>query len=398
MAASAAPLSKLLTGSFEGQGPATINSTKRTVSIGRERFFFDDPALLPLVVKVLQGRGVQFAMEEGRGGGGLVAFLQQVVVVSLPLVFMHNMIKKMDPNKGEEDGHNVRVLHKEGWSRGGRHGGRAGGGAGGRTFEEMMEAYPRESMLSIRQLVEYVQAPGAHSLPDGVIFAGSPGNGKTFVYKMVTDCLVNLYAGGKADRVGVCCTQANGSEFIYKYVGVGANRIKALYNAVRRKCREELKRKGFEVVIGIVCVDEIDSFTFQRAAHNHDTTHNSEQHHTLNMFLSLLDDPVDGDDNEDGKVKIFTIATTNLLEGVDSAVKRYGRFDEIAVLGDPSEGEREAILRNVGSWGEGEGGGGDLGDTVLKTKGFNRVEVARVARVRVDVEGEIRRISRRKLF
>ena len=296
-------------------------------------------------MKVLKDRGVQFRMQEGGGGGGFSSFIQQVVIVSLPLLFMHNMIKKMDPNKGEEDKHNVRVLHSEGRE----------GGEGRRSFEEMMEAYPRESMLSIRQLFEYVQAPTPRSLQglnNGVIFAGSPGNGKTFVNKLVTDCLVNLFSAGAAGRVGVCCAQANGSEFIYKYVGVGASRIKALYDAVRKKCKEELKRKGFDTVIGIVCVDEIDSFTFQRAAHNHDTTHNSEQHHTLNMFLSLLDDPVNGDDDDDGRVKIFTIATTNLLEGVDSAVKRYGRFDEIAVLGDPDDRERGAILRNVGSWGE----------------------------------------------
>jgi len=87
----------------------------------------------------------------------------------------------------------------------------------------------------------------------------------------------------------------------------------------------EMKSGGFKEMIGIVCIDEIDSFTFQRASHHQDTTHNSEQHHTLNMFLSLLDE---GDEDEDGdRIKIFTMATTNLLRVRRIEERRLERSD-----------------------------------------------------------------------
>jgi len=158
------------------------------------------------------------------GVGGAGGFLQQLALVALPLLFMHNMISKLDPSKGESDGHLMRCLHRE------------EGKQGGKPFDDVIKSYPKASMTSVKMIYDHITGRGTlglKGLNNGVIFSGTPGNGKSHVYHMLTSGLARHYVEEGVGDVGVVAVQANGSEFIYKYVGVGANRIKAMYDSVR---------------------------------------------------------------------------------------------------------------------------------------------------------------------
>jgi len=174
-----------------------------------------------------------------------------------------------------------------------------------------------EAKEELREVVEFLREPqkfiqlGAR-IPKGVLLVGPPGTGKTLLAKAVS---------GEA---GVPFFSISGSEFVEMFVGVGASRVRDLFDQARRHspC--------------IVFVDEIDAVGRQRGAGlggSHD-----EREQTLNQLLVEMD-------GFDTDTNIIIMAATNRPDILDPALLRPGRFDRRVVLDRPDVKGREAILR-----------------------------------------------------
>lgn len=147
----------------------------------------------------------------------------------------------------------------------------------------------------------------------GIILYGPPGTGKTLLAKAI------------AGEAGVPFFSAVGSDFVEKYVGVGASRVRELYKKARKSAP------------CIVFIDEVDAVAAQRGQDN-----NSEADQTINALLSELD----GFSASSG---IVTICATNRLDLLDNAFKRAGRFDLKLAVGLPDKKGREKILQIHGA-------------------------------------------------
>lgn len=174
-----------------------------------------------------------------------------------------------------------------------------------------------EAKEELKEVVEFLREPqkfiqlGAR-IPKGVLLVGPPGTGKTLIAKAVS---------GEA---GVPFFSISGSEFVEMFVGVGASRVRDLFDQAKRHspC--------------IVFVDEIDAVGRQRGAGlggSHD-----EREQTLNQLLVEMD-------GFDTDTNIIIMAATNRPDILDPALLRPGRFDRRVVLDRPDMRGREAILR-----------------------------------------------------
>ena len=183
------------------------------------------------------------------------------------------------------------------------------------TFEDV--AGVDESKEELKEVVEFLREPqkfialGAR-IPKGVLLVGPPGTGKTLLAKAVS---------GEA---GVPFFSISGSEFVEMFVGVGASRVRDLFDQAKRNspC--------------IVFVDEIDAVGRQRGAGlggSHD-----EREQTLNQMLVEMD-------GFDTDTNIIIMAATNRPDILDPALLRPGRFDRRVVLDRPDVRGREAILK-----------------------------------------------------
>jgi cell division protease FtsH len=183
------------------------------------------------------------------------------------------------------------------------------------TFEDVAGA--DESKEELREVVEFLREPqkfialGAR-IPKGVLLVGPPGTGKTLLAKAVS---------GEA---GVPFFSISGSEFVEMFVGVGASRVRDLFEQAKRHspC--------------IIFVDEIDAVGRQRGAGlggSHD-----EREQTLNQLLVEMD-------GFDTDTNIIIMAATNRPDILDPALMRPGRFDRRVVLDRPDMRGREAILK-----------------------------------------------------
>ncbi|GAB4475127.1 MAG: ATP-dependent zinc metalloprotease FtsH [Anaerolineales bacterium] len=183
------------------------------------------------------------------------------------------------------------------------------------TFQDV--AGVEEAKEELQEVVEFLREPekfislGAR-IPKGVLLVGPPGTGKTLLAKAVS---------GEA---GVPFFSISGSEFVEMFVGVGASRVRDLFDQAKRHspC--------------IVFVDEIDAVGRQRGAGlggSHD-----EREQTLNQMLVEMD-------GFDTDTNIIIVAATNRPDILDPALLRPGRFDRRVILDRPDMRGREAILK-----------------------------------------------------
>jgi len=207
------------------------------------------------------------------------------------------------------------------------------------TFQDV--AGVEEAKEELKEVVEFLREPekfislGAR-IPKGVLLVGPPGTGKTLLAKAVS---------GEA---GVPFFSISGSEFVEMFVGVGASRVRDLFDQAKRHspC--------------IVFVDEIDAVGRQRGAGlggSHD-----EREQTLNQMLVEMD-------GFDTDTNVIIMAATNRPDILDPALLRPGRFDRRVVLDRPDMRGREAILK-VHSKGKPLAPDVDLGVLARSTPGF----------------------------
>jgi cell division protease FtsH len=207
------------------------------------------------------------------------------------------------------------------------------------TFEDV--AGVEEAKEEVQELVSFLREPerfiqvGAR-IPKGVLMVGPPGTGKTLLARAI------------AGEAGVPFFHISGSEFVEMFVGVGASRVRDLFNKAKQHAP------------AIVFVDEIDAVGRQRGAGlggGHD-----EREQTLNQILVEMD----GFSNE---TNIIVIAATNRPDVLDPALLRPGRFDRKVIVDLPDVRGREAILR-IHMRGKPVARDVDLGDLARLTAGF----------------------------
>ena len=183
------------------------------------------------------------------------------------------------------------------------------------TFDDV--AGCDEAKEELKEVVEYLKSPDRFTklgakVPKGVLLLGSPGTGKTLLARA---------CAGEAD---VPFFSTSGSDFVEMFVGVGASRVRDLFDQARKyqPC--------------LVFIDEIDAVGRQRGAGlggGHD-----EREQTLNQLLVEMD-------GFDEKTGIILIAATNRADVLDPALLRPGRFDRHVTVDRPDVNGREAILK-----------------------------------------------------
>jgi cell division protease FtsH len=227
-------------------------------------------------------------------------------------------------------------------SRGGGAGGMPGGGPGGGmnpfsvgkskakvqmepqtgvTFEDV--AGCDGSKLELNEIVEFLKNPSKFSalgakIPSGVIMEGPPGTGKTLLARAV------------AGEAGVPFISTSASEFVEMFVGVGASRVRDLFEQAKKNAP------------AIVFIDEIDAIGRQRAGGGGGGAGggggNDEREQTLNQILTEMD-------GFEGNTGVIVIAATNRADVLDAALLRPGRFDRRVPVDLPDRKGREEILK-----------------------------------------------------
>ena len=203
-----------------------------------------------------------------------------------------------------------------------------------------------EEKEDLQEIVEFLRDPKSYTemgarIPKGVLLVGPPGTGKTLMAKAV------------AGEAGVQFLSISGSDFVELYVGVGASRVRDLFDQAKK------------VAPAIIFIDEIDAVGRQRGSGlggGHD-----EREQTLNQLLVEMD----GFTNNEG---VIVMAATNRADILDNALLRPGRFDRQVYIGLPDVKGREEILK-VHARGKRLGDDVNLNSIARGTPGFSGADL-----------------------
>ncbi len=263
-----------------------------------------DPALLPL----LQQQGVTVDAEDTTSGGSLLWQLLSLLATSvLPavlfiavLLYMSKQMQRGQQNLFGFGGSKARLYDAEKPKV---------------SFRDV--AGQDEAKAELFEIVDYLKNRERYlklgaRLPRGVLLIGPPGTGKTLLARAV------------AGEAGVPFFSISGSEFVEMFVGVGASRVRDLFEKAKKASPS------------IVFVDEIDAVGRQRGTGMGGG--NDEREQTLNQLLAEMD-------GFDAETNVVVIAATNRPDVLDPALLRPGRFDRQVTVGYPDRAGREAILR-----------------------------------------------------
>ncbi len=295
-------------------------------------FATETPGVSDDLIKDLRARGVEFKVETPTDWASVWLWV-------LPLVFFI-FIMTMMIRSSKMSGENVLSFGRS----------RAkivGEDKTGVTFVDVAGADEAKEELS--EIVDFLKEPERFTalggrIPRGVLLMGPPGCGKTLLARAV------------AGEAGVAFFSISGSDFVEMFVGVGAARVRDLFNTAKQKspC--------------IIFVDEIDAVGRHRGAGlggGHD-----EREQTLNQLLVEMD-------GFDGRKHVIVIAATNRPDILDPALLRPGRFDRHVVLDAPDLRGREAILK-IHSKGKPLNESVDLNRLARRTPGFSGADLANV--------------------
>jgi cell division protease FtsH len=175
-----------------------------------------------------------------------------------------------------------------------------------------------EAKQELQEVVDFLKNSDKYTrlgakIPKGVLLVGPPGTGKTLLAKAV------------AGEAGVPFFSMSGSEFVELYVGVGASRVRDLFDKAKRQAP------------CIIFIDELDAIGKSRGNGMNPNGGNDEREQTLNQLLTEMD-------GFDGNTGVILIAATNRPEVLDPALRRPGRFDRQVVVDRPDRSGRAQIL------------------------------------------------------
>ena len=183
------------------------------------------------------------------------------------------------------------------------------------TFDDV--AGNEEAKEELKEVIRFLTDPDQFKklgagVPKGVLLGGPPGTGKTLLAKAV------------AGEAGVPFLKVSGSQFVELLVGVGAARVRELFDKAR------------SMKPSIIFIDEIDSIARARSTNSSMGGANDEREQTLNQILTEMD----GFEIDTG---IVVMAASNRIDILDPAIKRAGRFDRQITINNPNLKERQDI-------------------------------------------------------
>ncbi|WP_373289158.1 ATP-dependent zinc metalloprotease FtsH [Deinococcus aerolatus] len=279
-----------------GQQAQTINTQQFTVRLP-SGLAVPDSSLIP----ALEAQNVDYRFEApSQWLGILLNFLPIILLIGLMYFFFmraqggQNGVMQFGQSKAKKYGKENRVQTK---------------------FTDV--AGHEEAKKELIEVVDFLKNPGKYhqigaEIPKGVLLVGPPGTGKTLLARAIA---------GEAD---VPFFSVSASEFMEMFVGVGASRVRALFEDARKSAP------------AIMFIDEIDSIGRKRGAGiggGHD-----EREQTLNQILSEMD-------GFDKSSNVIVLGATNRPDVLDPALLRPGRFDRQVTIDLPTMKEREAILK-----------------------------------------------------
>lgn len=284
-------------------GTLTIVPKQQVSSFGEQTYYTNQMETEDALTKRLEGTDIVFQTEPPDAVGELLSMLLSIL---LPTVVLFGMLmffmRRMNKGGGVMGVGKSRAkayIQKE----------------TGITFKDV--AGQDEAKESLQEVVDFLHNPGKYTtigakLPKGALLVGPPGTGKTLLAKAV------------AGEAHVPFFSLSGSEFVEMFVGVGASRVRDLF--------EEAKKNA----PCIVFIDEIDAIGKSRDAHYGGG--NDEREQTLNQLLAEMD----GFDTSSG---LLILAATNRPEVLDPALLRPGRFDRRVIVDRPDLKGRVDILK-----------------------------------------------------
>ena len=282
--------------------PGKPDKTASGTTFTSQKPAFDDPNLLPL----LASRGVLISAQPVDGGG---AWWLSLLISFAPMLLLVGLFYWMSTRAG-----------------GGRTGVFGIGKSKARRYAEQRPAVTfadvagiDEARDELAEVVDFLKTPRTYlrlggTIPKGVLLVGAPGTGKTLLARAV------------AGEAGVPFFELSASEFVEMFVGVGASRVRDLFEQAKKEAP------------AIVFIDELDAIGRSRGAGGGMAGHD-EREQTLNQLL------VEMDGFETRQAPIIVLAATNRPDVLDAALLRAGRFDRRIVIQRPDRLGRENILR-----------------------------------------------------
>jgi len=275
----------------------------------------------PELVDILAANGVDISVSEGESQGNLTAVLGNLLFPVLAFGGLFVLFRRSQNQDGQQGG-------------GGGMGGMGGmGGPGGpmdfgktkSKFQEVPDtgvvfddvAGVDGAKLELQEVVDFLKNPDKYTqlgakIPKGALLVGPPGTGKTLLAKAV------------AGEAGVPFFSCAASEFVELFVGVGASRVRDLFEKAKAKAP------------CIIFIDEIDAVGRQRGAGMGGG--NDEREQTINQLLTEMD-------GFEGNTGVIVLAATNRPDVLDSALLRPGRFDRQVTVDRPDVQGRVRILK-----------------------------------------------------
>ena len=255
---------------------------------------------------IAKSNDVEFDYDAGKANSWFVSLMPSLLMLIPLIIVLYIMFKRVNVSIGGEAGKTMNFGKARVKKKDDKH---------KTTFKDVAGA--DEEKEELQELVEFLKDPQKFSalgakIPKGVLLVGPPGTGKTLLAKAVA---------GEAD---VPFFSISGSDFVEMYVGVGASRVRDLF--------EQAKKESPSIIF----IDEIDAVGRQRGAGmggGHD-----EREQTLNQMLVEMDGFGINDD-------VIVIAATNRPDILDPALLRPGRFDRQVTVGYPDISGRTEILK-----------------------------------------------------
>jgi cell division protease FtsH len=285
---------------YEVKPTSAAKDLDKTKNIFITRRLVEDPEL----AKILRTHQVEYSVPAPSPLNGLWTILSWV---GMPLLFF--LIWSQLMNRNQQGGLGLLGV-------GDSHAKAYNAGDTGVTFDDV--AGIDEAKAELQEIVDFLKHADKYvklgaKIPKGVLLVGPPGTGKTLLAKAI------------AGEAGVPFFSISGSEFIEMFVGVGAARVRGLFEQAKQQAP------------CIVFIDELDALGKSRASANSPMGGNDEREQTLNQLLSEMDGFA-------ANTGVILLSATNRPEVLDPALLRPGRFDRQIVVDRPDKLGRQAIL------------------------------------------------------